>query len=253
MDGNVFFSLTSRPTSTELWDIGRFRLSCAHPTTLLQRLEDVLRSRWRNRSQTAESVGEEERDPANPTFLRYQYNPHAFESPEDPFCSSLLARVPVHTYVERLLTYLCPGEPIHDVVPVALRLIDRYHTATRGTITNRNVHLIFGVAMMTAVKLACESNATTTQYFAAVLGITAEALRTLEVILLFECRWNLFPTAEEYAWYADLLVASSEDTRVCDTFTSIFPSPSDTRSVDGMSSDTLGLSVNSFACRSCTD
>lgn len=134
-------------------------------------------------------------------FLSYCYDPSLFEQ-ADPFASSALSGVSVEAYVERLFRYMT-GSDVHCVLG-ALRLMDKYHQATGCTIADHNVRLLFFVAFMIMTK-ATSDDIHRADYYARVSGVHRKILTGLEIILTFECRWELTPTEQDLAYYSSLL------------------------------------------------
>lgn len=134
-------------------------------------------------------------------FISYTYHPEYFES-ADPFECAALHRVPLPHYVDRVFRYMTGSDV--DCLLGALRLIDRYHLETGCTIAHHNAHLVFFVALMVSTK--CMSDvAHRIDYYSRVAAVPRHQLTQLELIVTFECRWDILPQPWELKKYASLL------------------------------------------------
>jgi len=173
-------------------------------------------------------------------FISYSYHPEYFES-ADPFECAALYRVPLPQYVDRVFRYMTGSDV--DCLLGAIRLIDRYHLETGCTIGLHNAHLVFFVALMVATK--CLSDiAHRVDYYARVAAMSRHQLTQLELIMSFECRWDILPQPSELERYAAILERAGIAS-LCDAEA---PLPGACFANDSLASEeTAGISVTSDA------
>jgi hypothetical protein len=145
--------------------------------------------------------------PASNSFISYCYDPDTFAN-ADPFVHSVVSKMSVREYIDRVLKYMTGSDV--NCVAMAIRLIDKYHLATGCTIRSHNAALIFFVALMVATKTMSDE-LHHCEYYSRVAGVAREVLVSLEVIFVFECRWDLLPSDEEHATYLALISSAPKD------------------------------------------
>jgi hypothetical protein len=119
------------------------------------------------------------------------------DTKRDPFTSKNKVSIRVIEYIERLVKYTNLEE---STLVMALIYIDRLCSYSNYIITDKNIHRVILVSIITAIKYN-EDDIYTNSFYAKVGGVSKQELNLLEIEFSKMIRYRLFVKEELYYQY----------------------------------------------------